>query len=280
MSTENIKAGAAAPKKTFGQKCNDGCQSFGKFMWNSQTREFMGRTGVNWAKIGLFYLIFYGFLAGFFAAMLAIFITTLNPVDGEGGPTLTQFIKNQPGLTRLDTGSNSLRSYNVNDTTYLEAYSKFMNSFLAGYDNITTEDCSTTERKPIPAGQPPCRYPYQNLLKGCLNDSFGLAAGKPCVFVRMNKVFNWVPQPIGNSLYLNLTCSNNVKVFPPGFLVSAFPFRGQKGYIPPIVGVQLEGTGASTTCYINGVGTSVSKSTAPEQAYGKILIGGIIAKST
>ena len=48
------------------------------------------------AKIGVFYLNFYGCLAGFFSAMLAVFMSTLNK-PGEGGPKLTQFIKNQAG---------------------------------------------------------------------------------------------------------------------------------------------------------------------------------------
>lgn len=67
---------------------------------------FNGRVILQWifhflAKIGFFYLIFYGFLAGFFSAMLAVFLTTVeNPEEG-GRPKLTQFIENQPGMNIL-----------------------------------------------------------------------------------------------------------------------------------------------------------------------------------
>ncbi|CAH2065805.1 unnamed protein product, partial [Iphiclides podalirius] len=53
-------------------------EGFRIFLWNSETGQFLGRTGSSWAKILLFYLIFYAILVGFFAALLAIFYQTLD----------------------------------------------------------------------------------------------------------------------------------------------------------------------------------------------------------
>merc|ERR1712012_1393700 len=58
-------------------------EGFSQFVWNSETSEFLGRTGMSWLKIGVFYIIYYTLLAGFFMGMLLIFYQTLN----EKSPT-------------------------------------------------------------------------------------------------------------------------------------------------------------------------------------------------
>ena len=44
-----------------------------EFIWNKNTNEFLGRTGISWAKVSFFYAIFYTLLGGFFIGMLAVF---------------------------------------------------------------------------------------------------------------------------------------------------------------------------------------------------------------
>ena len=45
-----------------------------KFIWNSETKEFVGRDGASWAKVSLFYAVFYTCLGSFFVGMLAVFM--------------------------------------------------------------------------------------------------------------------------------------------------------------------------------------------------------------
>ena len=52
------------------------------------------------AKIGLFYLIFYSCLAGFFAAMLAGFFATLDD-DAPTQKGMYSLIKGNPGMREL-----------------------------------------------------------------------------------------------------------------------------------------------------------------------------------
>lgn len=47
----------------------------GKFIWNSETREFLGRDGASWGKVSLFYAVFYACLGSFFVGMLAVFVS-------------------------------------------------------------------------------------------------------------------------------------------------------------------------------------------------------------
>ena len=55
--------------------------NFGTFIWNGRTKELLGRSGASWAKISLFYSIFYLLLAGFFVGMLAVFVKFFMPLD-------------------------------------------------------------------------------------------------------------------------------------------------------------------------------------------------------
>lgn len=43
------KSGALNPAWT-GQPITNQKQSFGEFLWNSQTNEFLGRSGISWRK--------------------------------------------------------------------------------------------------------------------------------------------------------------------------------------------------------------------------------------
>ena len=82
----------ASPKKN-----GDG---IGKFIWNSETKEFLGRDGGSWAKITLFYAIFYACLGSFFVGLLSAF-TSFMPADRPSyyGEASTMNIRGlNPGL--------------------------------------------------------------------------------------------------------------------------------------------------------------------------------------
>jgi hypothetical protein len=54
--------------------------SFGNALYDSKKKQFLGRDGAGWGKLGIFYFFFYLGLAGFFCAMLAVFMA-LSPRD-------------------------------------------------------------------------------------------------------------------------------------------------------------------------------------------------------
>ena len=53
-------------------------KSFCQFIWNTDTKEFLGRNGSSWAKVGVFYTVFYVCLGLFWFGMLRIFLTTIS----------------------------------------------------------------------------------------------------------------------------------------------------------------------------------------------------------
>ena len=45
-------ASSGEPQKlTFGQKLSNGCRDFGKFLYNPETRQVMGRSKDSWGRI-------------------------------------------------------------------------------------------------------------------------------------------------------------------------------------------------------------------------------------
>lgn len=267
-------------KKGCCEKLGDGFSNFGKFLYNGETKQVMGRSGESWLKIGVFYLIFYGFLAAFFSAMLTVFLSTLNDPK-DGGPKLTQFIKNKPGLSYTPLGQSLKGIKNGNTTAEAKtAYTKSVTAILEKYTKAGVPGCSDSVSG---MGVAECTF-NQTLLGDCNLENgkasnFGLNTDQPCVYIRINKVYDWVPEigSVGN--YLELACTgedgsaNGITVTPAGFHIGSFPFRGQKDFELPLVSVKIDASQATEViCVLKGPGIEVSESSVPHRAFGKVKI--------
>lgn len=262
-------------KKTRGQKIKEGCSNFGTFLYNRETRQVMGRSGRSWAKIGVFYVVFYSCLAGFFAAMMAVFLTTVNPApvyntDGsatgvgagdKAGPKLTQYIENSPGLTRLV--DKLPKTVDKDDPNTKETFTKAVKEHLTAVNS---------------SGQYNTTALFAN--KYCNEaNNYGLSNNKPCIFIKMNKVWGWVPEEdvILKCLDQNKE-TNKVKTIGldgnvAGYAKEFFPYLGQKNFQYPAVAVKVDlepGKKMTVQCKLEGKGIKVSDSYNPQRAYGKI----------
>jgi len=274
-----------AEKPNFCQRLSQQCSSFGKFLYNGENGEVMGRSGNSWAKIGFFYLVFYGFLAGFFSAMLAVFMTTIEQPEDGGKPKLTQFIANKPGITRLDSYMmNLLDGYDANSTS--SKYAQEMQKFFEKIKNNTLYkgECPIERNETV---ERPCYAPF-SIYGDCAPEAdlsksmFGVKDKKPCVFIRINRVRDWIPS--GSDPYLEVKCkdANNEKAllnqWPKGFLMNGFPYMGGD-YELPYVALQLDATKTvKVQCTLVGEGISVSDSFNSARSFGKIQITGVSAK--
>jgi len=254
-------------EKSCCQNFCDGLSSFSNFLYNKESGLVLGRTGKSWAKIGFFYLIFYGFLAGFFSGMLAVFLSTLNNPDDGLGPKLTQFVENQPGLTRI--GKLDLQYNKTAGSDDINNYVNSVTEYFKKFDAITKK-CATNETG-MPENED-CSFDT-SLLKDCKDVRKSLEDGFPCVFVKINKVYGWVPKSNDGDGFLTLSCSAGATVFPKGFQISGFPFRGQKNFELPIVAVKFNRTKyKKVDCVLQGQGIQISESFVPHRAFGKIRI--------
>ncbi|XP_019936437.2 sodium/potassium-transporting ATPase subunit beta-1a [Paralichthys olivaceus] len=259
-----------------GNKDSDG--GWRSFVWNSEKKEFLGRTGSSWLKIFLFYVIFYGCLAGIFIGTIQALLLTLSDYK----PTYQDRVA-PPGLSHTPRSEKFEIAFNVSDKTSYQKYINSVKDFLAQYEEdkqtnqMKFEDCGDspqtyTDRGSLEndAGQrKACRF-HKRWLNSCSGESdpsYGFSDGKPCLIVKLNRIVNFrprvpsnnqsLPEALQGKLMTNLIpihCKNKReedadKIGPinyfglgEGFPLQYYPYYGkllQPQYLQPLVAIQF-----------------------------------------
>lgn len=263
MASSDVDPASGPSKSGYRQAVDDFCT----FIYNGETGEVCGRTGKSWALITIFYIIFYGCLAGFFTATIAIFYTTIdaNYPKLQGSSNL---LKGSPGLgyrPRPNYESTLIR-FNKGDTS-MNPYVTNIRSFLAQYNTTKYdsryENCETISGERETNKHKPCLFDPLALNAPCLHEpDYGYKNGTPCVILKLNKIYNWIPEPFSNETipsearenwdigHITVKCQGEresdvenlgpVLYYPKhGFPIKYFPFLNQPGYHAPIVVVQF-----------------------------------------
>jgi len=181
-------------------------ETFGEFIWNSERGEFLGRTGISWLKIGVFYVIFYLFLAGFFSCMMAVFYTTLDTNSlPKYQPGNKDSILRNPALgfrplPRSENVESTLIWYNTGNTDDIKHWVKSLNDFIVPYEGTGSigqsdmVDCSE-DSKADPLKNQVCKFDFQLLGDKCTKaEDWGYSRKSPCVILKMNKMIGWEPE--------------------------------------------------------------------------------------
>lgn len=198
-----------------------GWQSMKQFLWNPKSNELLGRTAKSWAQIILFYIVLYAFLTGFFMALLMVFYQTLDPTT----PTWTaesSRIGGSPGMgfRPMLSDSQSMEVKFSSDPKSYEKLLKSMKDFLKTYGPEAAQEAAkkgiifkpkTCDYGSTVAKDEFCTFPVTDLHPGCTEEnSFGFKEGKPCLFLKMNKIINWEPIPLTTE-QINSTMSEDLK---------------------------------------------------------------------
>jgi len=172
----------------------------------------MGRTGSSWGKIGVFYLIFYSFLAGFFSINMAVFYQTLDTnfvptyvpeENGQSGGSILQHpalgFRPLPRTKNVESTLIWYQSQDINDVDY---WTGQLDDFIAPYEGATdvsgqhTKLCSENN---LPGKNEVCIFQDRWLGEICQkNEDWGYKLNRPCVLLKMNKMIGWTPKVYEN----------------------------------------------------------------------------------
>lgn len=188
-----------------------GWEGFKQFLWNSETSEFLGRTASSWFKIGLFYIIYYAFLTGFFIAMLLIFYQTLDDKVPKWQNS-NGIIGDNPGVgyrpkPSMDHVESTLIHYRHGDLGDWKPWSERLDTFLEAYKGVGQKPKPNANHVECSFETPPgvgqyCQVIQKDLIKGpCTPElHYGYDSGTPCILIKLNKIYGWEPEPYNSTL--------------------------------------------------------------------------------
>lgn len=245
-------------------------ESWTDFVYNSNKGTFLGRTGLSWLKIGVFYAIFYACLAGWFAGLLNAFYSSLDEV----APTYygqNSLLQDNPamGMRPMPFYDSTLIRFAQGKESSYRPYMDHLDSFFKNYEyNPDALNCTdgvdSTDSKAcnIPA------HEYLEILSSTRDEGYGYFKGEPVVAIKMNKLFGFKPTPysslqaikddLKDGEVLNVTklaySPGNIGIscdgqnaldrqlvrgvtFAPsgGLSTKYFPYKNQVGYRSPLV---------------------------------------------
>ncbi|KAL5964233.1 Sodium/potassium-transporting ATPase subunit beta-2 [Taenia solium] len=190
-------------------------RSLGLFILNPKKGTFLNRTPSSWAKIFIYYVIFYTCLFGFLISLI-FFVT--NVVIDKKVPSLTgrqSLLGLSPGLTFLPVADykGSLSPHPVYDSDHKAKYVEFMRKYLSNYQAGPSNCDFFNGTRQSGSLYDACYFPLSIL--GPCNPNQG-QGGEFCVYMKMNKIFGYIPDVSGTRIYVS--CQPTV-----GFLLRVCP---------------------------------------------------------
>ncbi|GIX98023.1 hypothetical protein CDAR_297651 [Caerostris darwini] len=254
-------------------------KSVKSFIWNPATREFCGRNGASWVKIGVFYVIFYLLLAGFWSVMLLVFYQTLDYYTPKWQLDSSR-IGSNPGLgfrplPHPDNIDSTLIWFTHGGSSHegpaeWDHWKNSLEEFLYPYKGGRQfgEYVKSCHEGDDYEGRQVCQFVLENLGNNCTySNNYGYDLGEPCVLLKINRIFGWRPVPYNNNSFppqlpdhirenynpnnVYISCAGEnpadkenigpVAYFPDHGAIPNyyFPFTNKEGYLSPFVFIKF-----------------------------------------
>jgi len=297
------------------------------FLWQGKTKEILGRTVFSWLRLFLFYFLFCSILALLWGLCIGIFFQTVDfyipkYIQTEGvmgrNPGLGFRPQGGLGLKKSDNGTGQESGPSVYSSLIWFRHGadgnwgdlkESMDIYLAQYEpgffanqGASLTKCDFLNTPLTPKSHTGNDWSYRD--KSCefnkewlsdqgsdykciTQEDYGYRHGKPCILVKLNRIYNWIPEPYTmeeihnhttmplrlkqdiqkiyddkceghfpgddcpylNMIWLHCDGENDPDIenigpvtYTPfrGFPGYFYPYRNQRGYLSPIVMVQLK----------------------------------------
>jgi sodium/potassium-transporting ATPase subunit beta len=245
----------------------------------------LGRTPSSWGKITLFYLVYYAILAGVWAFMLWVFLQTMSEAEpkwqqGESIIGVNPGVAFRPAPPLANIDSTLIHFSEGNDGNWdhwVTELGNLVDDMAKEEAGASYVDCDNLEGAKRPNEL--CRLDSTKFGAHCSKDNkFGYDKGKPCIFIKLNKIYGWepptyerldelpedMPQYLKDEIKNNYSNGGNItkrmvwlscqgenaadkenigelEITPyPGIPAAYFPFMRQTGYKSPMVAIQFK----------------------------------------
>ncbi|VDL91767.1 unnamed protein product [Schistocephalus solidus] len=159
----------------------------------------------------LYFAIFYSLLFGFTLAYLNLFMHFQIPRDHPKLTGLASSLEFNPGLSILPVVElfTSLISYVDRQPQSIASIASQLRAFLKYYDfsNYGSElsDCSAASSDTLDIRRP-CHFDLNSLGPCNIADYYGFEDNNPCILLKINKIYGWVPDPVPFANGVLVTC--------------------------------------------------------------------------
>lgn len=213
MSEPHILGGTAIKPKE-----RHGWERIRYILHNPETGQILSRTPKSWALITLFYIVYYSFLAAFWALMMFVFWQTLD-MSTPKWIAEQSIIGTSPGLGLRPEQTDALVDssmivFNINqknDTGAVAGWGQWaerLDEFLKSYEN-KGKVCTESDRPEQGSGEA-CQFSLANL-GPCKTEGHGYDVGKPCIFLKLNRIFGVSNDPYNDPESLPAEMPQNLK---------------------------------------------------------------------
>ncbi|KAM8715491.1 hypothetical protein ACLKA7_002529 [Drosophila subpalustris] len=248
-------------------------QTFSEMLYDPQDGTILGRTPKSWGQLFVFYSIFYIILAILFSICMLAMLSTVN-VDQPKWQLEESLIGTNPGLgvrpISEETERGSVIEFDKKKPAEIDYWTGLIYDYLKDYNSTEGRKMKHCDFNQTHNKQDVCFVDETQFGPCTAANKYGYNQGKPCVFLKLNKIYGWVPQvydaatpnmpedlqqTINNSKVeerqkIWVSCNGhygkdkeqfqNISYYPSQGIPSYYyPYLKQPGYLSPLVAVQF-----------------------------------------
>jgi len=229
------------------------------FLYDRNTGAILGRTPLSWLLIIIFYNIYYACLAGFWAAMMFIFFTTIDEHEPKWqqdriGSSPALGVRPEQAWDHIDSSIIIFNKDKFSDGKIIPGYGgwgerthKFLESYRGTYEGDRLSQCN-----------------------GLRDRDYGYSDGSPCIILKLNKIYglehDYITEPLQDmpaelqerirnnyqreQVWVSCDGENaadregmgDIAYYPTdgGFPAKYFPYLNTEGYLSPLVAVKFK----------------------------------------